>query len=66
VNGYYTSNNMNEYTSIGGVAQSYDADGNLRSDGTNTYVYDVLDRLVSATTPSSTAEDFSGISVSHH
>ena len=35
----YTVNNMNQYTSVGGVAYTYDADGNLTSDGTNTYTY---------------------------
>src|SRR5262249_45129631 len=28
----YTTNNVNEYTSVGGVAYQYDADGNLRND----------------------------------
>ena len=35
----YTSNNVNEYTTVGGVPYTYDADGNLTSDGTNTYTY---------------------------
>ena len=50
----YTTNNVNEYTSVGGVTQSYDSDGNLLSDGTNTYHYDSLDRLISVTTPTGT------------
>jgi RHS repeat-associated protein len=41
----YTVNAMNEYTSIGGVAQAYDADGNLISDGSTTYTYNALNQL---------------------
>ena len=41
----YTVNAMNEYASIGGTAQQYDADGNLIFDGTNTYTYNQLDEL---------------------
>ncbi|MGO9917226.1 MAG: Ig-like domain repeat protein, partial [Isosphaeraceae bacterium] len=48
----YTTNNMNQYTSVGGVADTYDADGNLTSDGTNTYRYDSLNQLISVVGPS--------------
>jgi RHS repeat-associated protein len=41
----YVVNNMNEYTSVGGVTYAYDADGNLTSDGTNTYTYNSLNEL---------------------
>ncbi len=50
----YVANNLNEYASVGGVTQMYDADGNLLSDGTNRYAYDVLGRLISVTTPTGT------------
>ena len=30
----YVANSMNEYTSVGGMTQQYDADGNLLFDGT--------------------------------
>ena len=50
----YTANKLNEYTSVGGVAQSYDADGSRLSDGTDSFTYDALDRLISATTPGGT------------
>ena len=46
----YVTNNLNEYTSIGGVAQTYDADGNLTGDGISTYTYDSLNRLIKTTT----------------
>lgn len=42
----YTVNGLNQYASIAGAAQTYDANGNLTSDGTNAYVYDVENRLV--------------------
>ncbi len=44
----YAVNDMNEYTSVGGVAYSYDKDGNLVSDGNNIYAYDALDQLTEA------------------
>jgi RHS repeat-associated protein len=50
----YVSNNVNEYTSVGGVADTYDKDGNLLSDGTNTYTYNELNQLVSVVGPSGT------------
>src|SRR5262249_37581473 len=43
----YTTNSVNEYTSIGGVAQHYDANGNLLDDGSQTYTYDQLNELMS-------------------
>jgi RHS repeat-associated protein len=45
----YTANNLNQYTMLaGGVTATltYDANGNLLSDGTNTYAYDFENRLV--------------------
>ncbi len=47
----YVSNNLNQYTTVDGVAYAYDASGNLSSDGTNVYAYDSENRLVAATTP---------------
>lgn len=47
----YTANNLNQYTILTGAISatlSYDANGNLLSDGTNTYAYDFENRLVSA------------------
>ncbi len=54
INGFttaYVTNNMNEYTSVNGVGYQYDADGNLISDGTNTYSYNSLNQLISVTGP---------------
>ena len=51
----YVSNNLNQYTSVGGVSYTYDGNGNLASDGTNTYAYDAENRLISATTPEHSA-----------
>lgn len=49
VSGNYAVNGLNQYTSAGPATFSYDANGNLTGDGSNSYVYDVENRLVSAT-----------------
>lgn len=50
----YTVNNLNQYTHVGGTAFSYDLNGNLLSDGTNSYEYDYEDRLTRVTTAGGT------------
>jgi len=52
----YVTNDLNQYTEVGGVAYDYDDNGNLASYGTYSYDYDYENRLVSvsATTPSLT------------
>ncbi len=52
----YTANNLNEYTTVGGVAFQYDADGNLTSDGIQTFQYDTLSRLIRVTGPEGVTE----------
>jgi RHS repeat-associated protein len=47
VNRGYGVNGLNQYTVAGGATFAYDANGNLTSDGTNSYVYDAENRLVS-------------------
>ncbi len=51
----YGVNNLNEYTAVGGVSYSYDADGNTISKtgpgGTTTYQYDAFNRLVAVRAP---------------
>jgi len=42
----YTANGLNQYSAVAGTGFGYDANGNLTSDGANTYVYDVENRLV--------------------
>ena len=37
---YAAANSVNEYPTVGGVSYQYDGNGNLKSDGTWTYVYD--------------------------
>jgi RHS repeat-associated protein len=44
----YTSNGLNQYTASGSVTPSYDANGNLTSDGSTSFVYDDENKLVSA------------------
>ncbi|BCM19203.1 tRNA nuclease WapA [Mesorhizobium sp. J8] len=46
-----TYNNLNQLTNLSGQALSYDANGNLVSDGQRTYSWDAEDRLVSITYP---------------
>ncbi len=48
VNRSYAVNGLNQYTSAGPAAFSYDANGNLTGDGSSAYVYDIENRLVSA------------------
>jgi RHS repeat-associated protein len=48
VNRAYTSNGLNRYTASGSASLSYDANGNLASDGSTSYVYDDENRLVGA------------------
>ncbi|MEP0390745.1 MAG: RHS repeat-associated core domain-containing protein [Erythrobacter sp.] len=49
VNRSYTTNGLNQYTSAGPSSFTYDANGNLTSDGTDTYLYDIENRLVQMT-----------------
>tara|TARA_R110002049_G_scaffold32139_1_gene107527 strand:- start:763 stop:3264 length:2502 start_codon:yes stop_codon:yes gene_type:complete len=44
--GTYTSNGLNQYTGVAGETYAYDANGNLTSDGSTTYTYDIENRLV--------------------
>jgi RHS repeat-associated protein len=48
LNHSYSTNGLNQYTSVAGVSFTHDDNGNLKSDGSTTYVYDVENRLVSA------------------
>jgi RHS repeat-associated protein len=43
----YSVNGLNQYTAAGGATFAYDANGNLTSDGTNSFIYDAENRLVS-------------------
>jgi RHS repeat-associated protein len=48
INRNYAVNGLNQYLTAGPATFTYDANGNLISDGTNTYVYDAENRLISA------------------
>lgn len=54
----YSTNNLNEYTNVGGAINTYDADGNLISKTENgqttTYSYNIENRLIGVTTPTDT------------
>lgn len=43
----YTVNGLNQYLTSGPATFTYDANGNLTSDGSGAYVYDVENRLIS-------------------
>jgi RHS repeat-associated protein len=51
----YTANALNQYTAVGAVTPTYNANGNLTSDGTFTFGYDVENRLTSAVGAGNTA-----------
>jgi len=44
----YAANGLNQYTAAGGATFGYDANGNLTSDGSTAFLYDVENRLVGA------------------
>jgi len=48
VNRSYAVNGLNQYTQAGPASFTYDANGNLISDGSSNFVYDAENRLVSA------------------
>ena len=52
----YTTNNMNEYTQVGGTHYTYDADGNMISatdaSGTTTYTFNAQNQLTAVNGPS--------------
>jgi RHS repeat-associated protein len=45
----YTDNAYNQYTAVGGVSRSHDANGNVTDDGTYTYAYNYKNLIVKAT-----------------
>ncbi|HEX5030250.1 MAG TPA: RHS repeat-associated core domain-containing protein [Candidatus Eisenbacteria bacterium] len=42
----YSTNSLNEYTSVGGTSQSSDANGNLTDNGTYLFLYDYKNHIV--------------------
>jgi RHS repeat-associated protein len=50
----YTVNGLNQYTAAGSASFTYDDNGNLTGDGTNTYAYDVENRMIGAATATGT------------
>ncbi len=44
----YTPDGLNRYEDVDGTSFTYDANGNLTSDGTTTYTYDTENRLIAA------------------
>ncbi len=60
VNRSYTTNGLNQYASVDGANFTYDANGNLTSDGTKTYLYDIENRLVFVSGGGSSTELYYG------
>ncbi len=54
--GQRLSDPMHRYQQVNGAELEYDDIGNLLSDGTNTYAYDMLNRQISVTSPDRSAE----------
>ena len=54
----YQTNGLNQYTTAGSASFTYDANGNLTSDGAKTYLYDVENRLVRVTEGAYTTDLF--------
>jgi RHS repeat-associated protein len=48
LNRTYTTDGLNRYTAAGPATFLYDANGNLTSDGTHAYTYDIENRLIGA------------------
>jgi RHS repeat-associated protein len=53
----YQVNGLNQYTAVSSLHYDYDANGNLKSDGTTSFVYDVENRLVGASNGASLVYD---------
>lgn len=45
----YSVNGLNEYIAVGTASPAHDANGNMTSDGSTTFVYDVVNRMTKAT-----------------
>src|SRR6185295_8162580 len=53
----YVANGLNQYSAAGGATFAYDANGNLTSDGSRAYSYDVENRLVASSAGAALAYD---------
>lgn len=47
----YTTNGLNQYAGVNGTNITYDGRGNLTSDGTRTFTFDLENRLLTGTAP---------------
>ncbi|MFA5966735.1 MAG: RHS repeat-associated core domain-containing protein [Sphingomonas sp.] len=56
----YAVNGLNQYTAADGASPSYDANGNLTSDGTTGYSYDVENRLITSSSGATLSYDPAG------
>ena len=51
----YSANGLNQYASVSGANYTYDGRGNLTSDGTRSFTYDLENRLLTASAPTAVA-----------
>lgn len=56
----YARNGLNQYTAAGPATFQYDANGNLTSDGTTSFAFDIENRLVSASNGAQLSYDPTG------
>ncbi|MBU6408492.1 MAG: transposase, partial [Alphaproteobacteria bacterium] len=54
----YQRNGLNQYTAVGGVAVTHDLRGNLTSDGSRTFTYDLENRLTQVSGAASLALEY--------
>ena len=52
----YTTNSLNQYQMVNGIAQRYDTNANLSSDGVNQYTYDEENRLTKVVNAKATSQ----------
>jgi len=56
----YSANNLNQYTVVGAQSYSYDDNGNLENDGTNSYTYDFENRLITVIGGQNSSYEYDG------
>ena len=54
----YATNSLNQYSTVGATARSFDDDGNLIDDGTKQYLWDAENRLLSVKQGATTLAEF--------
>ena len=66
VNKAYVPDGLNRYSTVAGTAYGYDLNGNLTSDGTRTFTYDVENRLRTVVGEKPTSQEAPGATIAPH